>query len=394
MSIERRETKAGVTWRVRVHAGGRVVGDKTFTTKRAADTWERQQKEALGGGNFVSPQRSRLAVSVVAAEFLNARIGQVGAHSHRTDSDNIAALPSKFAARPIGSITDADVLRLLTTLLNGTDSQPARAHSTVSRMKTTFSALWTWAVRERYATTNVVRAVRMPSGAVQAAANDYFTPDTTEAVLAAQRERSAHGALITEFLSLTGLRWGELRAARVSSLRDLPFPALFISRSHSDGYGEKSTKNRERRSVPLVDRAHAIARGWAAGKLPGDYLATSATGLQVRGNYFRRSVAWTTTASGYTVHDLRHFAASMWLRNGVPINQVAVWLGDDPRTVLKVYAHVLGEAQDAEALRRLNSLPSHSPDAGTQTTQWKEVGRQEADETASSQGFFGGDGGI
>ncbi len=46
----------------------------------------------------------------------------------------------------------------------------------------------------------------------------------------------------------------------------------------------------------------------------------------------------------------------------MPINQVEAWLGDDPRTVLRVYAHVLGEAQDMEALHRLNAtLPSRSP---------------------------------
>ena len=43
---------------------------------------------------------------------------------------------------------------------------------------------------------------------------------------------------------------------------------------------------------------------------------------------------------------------------GIPVNQVAEWLGDDPRTVLKVYAHVLGEQQTIEALRRLNELTS------------------------------------
>ncbi|MBE7956297.1 hypothetical protein ABTZ44_17000 [Microbacterium oxydans] len=98
-------------------------------------------------------------------------------------------------------------------------------------------------------------------------------------ILATQRERSPHGALITEWLSLSGLRWSELRALRV-----------------------------------------------------GD-LATSATGLQLRGTYFRRAVAWTTTSPEHTIHDLRHFAASTWLRQGIPINQVAAWLGDDPRTV-------------------------------------------------------------
>ncbi|TFD46366.1 hypothetical protein E3T55_17295 [Cryobacterium frigoriphilum] len=45
---------------------------------------------------------------------------------------------------------------------------------------------------------------------------------------------------------------------------------------------------------------------------------------------------------------------------------MAEWLGDDPRTVLKVYAHVLGERQTIEGLRRLNKLapgPSQDPQA-------------------------------
>ena len=63
---------------------------------------------------------------------------------------------------------------------------------------------------------------------------------------------------------------------------------------------------------------------------------------------------------------LRHCCTSQWLRAGIPIHQVAEWLGDDPRTVLKVYAHVLGERQTIEGPRRLNELasgPSRDPRA-------------------------------
>lgn len=370
MSVERRESTAGVRWRVRIHAGGRVVADKTFTTKRAAESWEREQKEALGGGTFVAPQRSRIPLSEVASKFLEARLGQVSQHSHRTDRDNVAAIPSKLAARPIGSITEADILRLLTDLLAG------RAHSTVSRMKTTYSALWTWAVRERYTNVNVVRSVAMPSGIKQAPARDYLTPDVLAEVLDAQRGLSHRNALITEFLSLTGLRWSEFRALRVSDLQELPYPAVRVSRARSDGYDEKAPKTaRGRRHVPLVQRAHDIARQWAAGKGPGDFLATSATGLQIRGTYFRRAVSWTSTARGHNIHSLRHFAASSWLRAGIPANQVAEWLGDDPRTVMKVYAHVQGETHTIESLTRLNTLPSHSPGAGPNSSNRKESGQ-------------------
>ncbi|MFM9598171.1 hypothetical protein ACKI1O_53940, partial [Streptomyces scabiei] len=43
---------------------------------------------------------------------------------------------------------------------------------------------------------------------------------------------------------------------------------------------------------------------------------------------------------------------------GIPINEIAGRLGEDPRTVLKVYAHVLGEQQTIGGLRRPNELAS------------------------------------
>ena len=172
-------------------------------------------------------------------------------------------------------------------------------------------------------------------------------------------------------------------------------PARRVLRSHSDNFAQKAPKTaRGRRILPLVDRALEIARAWASGKGPDDYLATGATGLQLRGTYFRRALHWTTMARGFTIHALRHYAASTWLRQGIPINQVAAWLGDDPRTVLKVYAHVLGEEQDREALRRLNSLPSHSPDGVPGNENRGEGGGKGPEKTGSDQGKTGGDGGI
>lgn len=56
---------------------------------------------------------------------------------------------------------------------------------------------------------------------------------------------------------------------------------------------------------------------------------------------------------GFRRHALRHYAASTWLRLGTPINEVAEYLGDDPRTVLTVYAHVLGEGQRRDFANRL-----------------------------------------
>jgi hypothetical protein len=56
-------------------------------------------------------------------------------------------------------------------------------------------------------------------------------------------------------------------------------------------------------------------------------------------------------ASGHTLFAIT--PASTWLRLGTPVHEVAEYLGDDPRTVLAVYAHVLGEDQGREHLRHL-----------------------------------------
>lgn len=64
------------------------------------------------------------------------------------------------------------------------------------------------------------------------------------------------------------------------------------------------------------------------------------------------------------IHNLRHYAASSWLRLGTPVREVAECLGDDPRTVLAVYAHVLGEDQRrAHADRLARAEDPDSPGA-------------------------------
>lgn len=198
--------------------------------------------------------------------------------------------------------------------------------------------------------------------------------------------------LVTEWLALTGQRWSEARAVRVRDVQDLPYPAVRVHRAQSDGYREKGPKTRRGvRAVPLVERARAIAAEFAAGKKPNDYLLTTITGRQMRANLYRRYTKWTATARGRHVHHLRHFAASEWLRRGVPVSQVAAWLGDDPRTVLQVYAHVMGEEQDREALALLNRSEKPGPPGDPPTT--GETRPPDDKEWRKGQ-KIGGDGGI
>ena len=203
-----------------------------------------------------------------------------------------------------------------------------------------------------------MQTVRMPPGAVRTSDGfETFTEEELAQTLKQQCQLRPHLAAVTEFLSLTGLRWSERRALRVSDLHQNPFPAIRVARAHSESYQEGGTKNGRVRLVPLTRRAGELAVARTVGRNPDDYLFTSATGLQLRGEPFRRIIAWsTTTPRGRTIHDLRHYAASAWLRAGIPVHQVSQWLGhSNPSTTLKFYAHVLGEEQDIAAIAQLDA---------------------------------------
>lgn len=355
MSIEHRRTDSGSSrYQVRIKQNGRIVAIETFLRKSDAETWEREQYRAIQFGEFIPPKQSSKPFDEVVEEFMQSRIGQIAPHTWRTDRDNLANTPKSWSGLPISALTESDILAHLTSELN------TKAHSTVSRARTTLSALFQFTVRERMRLRNPVRDVPMPAGAQSKETRTEVDPPTDEElteILRLQQELSAKYAEVTEFISLTGLRWSELRAVRIRSLQEIPYPGLRISRAHSDGYQEKGTKTKNSRTVPLTARAQEIARHHAGVRKPGDYLFVSKTGKQLAGNLFRRYVKWTKTSSGHTIHDLRHHAASSWLRAGIPVHQVAKWLGHkNASTLLRIYAHVLGEKQEIAALKHLDAL--------------------------------------
>ncbi|MCU1556017.1 MAG: hypothetical protein JWN09_12 [Microbacteriaceae bacterium] len=354
MSIEQRHTTTGETrYLARVKHRERLVASKSFSRKADAVLWEREQYRRIAFGDFIPPARAVTPFATVAAQFLESRRDQISPHSWRTYRDNLVSVPDWFSARPLSTIGASEILAYLTEQLT------TKAHSTVRRAKGTLAAVFAYAIRERMLTHNPMRDVRMPPGVTRRSEGiETFTAQELAGALEQQQQLHPGLATVTEFLSLTGLRWSELRALRVSDLQYGPLSAIRISRAHSEGYEERGTKTGRIRLVPLTHRAGEIAAARAIGRNSEDYLLTSATGQQLRSDPFRRAVGWsTTTPRGRTIHDLRHYAASAWLRAGIPINQVASWLGHaSPSYTLETYAHVLGEAQDIAAVRRLNGI--------------------------------------
>jgi integrase len=56
-----------------------------------------------------------------------------------------------------------------------------------------------------------------------------------------------------------------------------------------------------------------------------------------------------------TLHTLRHSAATLMLVHRIPLHVASARLGDDPRTLLDRYAHLLPQS-DSEAAERVAGL--------------------------------------
>ncbi len=348
MSVNERTTKDGQTRYVaRAKSGDVYLGERTFTRKKEAEAWERETIHRYETGRPLAPKRTFTLKELVEMFQHSRRDGNP--HTVRTDNDNLATLPKALLARPLASIHANDIRDHLMSQLRA-----GKAPSTVARTKTTISALFTYAHENGLLTQpHPVHEMRKISqlgtvGQRSLSLGEIPTAERITAALNELRERRTGIADVFEFMSLTGVRWGEARSIRVSWLTEHPLPQLNVERSHSDGYEEKEPKSwRGTRSIPLSPRALAIFHAHAESKSPKDYLFTNNLGGQLKVGIVRKFPL------GFRRHALRHFAASTWLRLGTPINEVAEYLGDDPRTVLKVYAHVLGEGQRRDFAQRL-----------------------------------------
>lgn len=184
-----------------------------------------------------------------------------------------------------------------------------------------------------------------------------------------------HGELI-RLLLMTGLRRGEAMALRRSDV-DLASKKITVrmsrSVSNSDVYEGAPKTARSRRTLTMTDetvqlvtelnalndeRHQALYRHLAA----PTYLFTGITGTALRPDNVRQILhkiydridledeqlarraglvsAFTPTFPRLSIHSLRHTFVSLMAAQGMRLEVIAEWIGDDPATVMKVYLHV------------------------------------------------------
>ncbi len=336
-------------WRGVVKSGRQQVASRTFDTRREALAWVARERTALAGG--VDPRAGRRTVRVLLPEWLHERRHAVTRKTFIADSALRRLTPPALAALQIGAVTDREIARALIAL-----NQSGLAESSVKRFRDSLSAFFAWAVRERLIAANPVTGTRVPKGRGVRAVMRPFAEDELESFYMAASARDQRLADVLLVAAWTGLRWSELREVRVRDFVRVPMPVLLVSRAAPEGMEAKVTKSGKNRRVPVADRVLPLVLGCAEGKGPDDLLMTTRTDHQLHATAVKRTVVWSTVASGRRIHDLRHTAACLWLSKGVDPVTVQAWLGHASIATTNIYLHHLGSSADRAGLDRLNAL--------------------------------------
>ncbi|MBB2974485.1 integrase [Microbacterium endophyticum] len=356
MTISRVTRSDGtVRFRVRVKSGRNVVASRTFDKKGDAQLWESAQKRSLYLGEFVDPKAGRELIGAAMDRWHVGREGTIGNKTY-SDTERPALRHVKaLRSRPVGAVTARDFETLYATLLR------SLSRDTVVRYRQVYSAFFSWAVASKLVNKNVVIDSQIPKGTSTKAKREIFPFNVAE-LRAVHTEMLSYSnktnADIVLVLGLSGLRWGELAALRVRDVQQLPYPALRVSRSQSDGQEVRNvTKGGKTRTVPLTDEVASIILPLIRHKQPDDLVYPNTVGKPRTNRNWTRDSHWGDVHRGRRVHDLRHTAATIWLQSGVDLKTVQAWLGHSSATLTAdLYAHYMGSDADTAALARMNRV--------------------------------------
>ena len=160
-----------------------------------------------------------------------------------------------------------------------------------------------------------------------------------------------HFRLLIRGALLTGARYGELTALRISDYNH-ENNSIFIQQS----------KSGKPRYIPLNQEGVKFFKQLIVGKSSIEFIFTRANGSQWKKNFQSRPLQTACKAASIipaiTFHDLRHTYASILAMKGVPLQVISAVLGhSDTRITHKHYAHLM-PSYIADVIRE------HLPDFG------------------------------
>lgn len=351
-SIEKYVLKSGaLRYRVRYTKADNKPTDKAgFRTKSAAQTWLHEMEVAKASGMFVTAKARRTSMSGLIEKYVSLKVGlALNTVAQRQSHASNWVMP-KWGSWAIGDVNKQAVEQWLEEM-----SKAGAGTETIRKCYQLLVSIMERAVDENLISRNPVKKVRLPRTTRRK--HPYLTYDQVAELAEAIDQRYR---LFVVFLGLTGLRFGEAAALRISSL-DLPTRLINVEESVTEVRGVIEfgpTKSHERRTVAFPSILDSELKAAAEGRDDDALLFTSPDGYPLRHVTWRRrfwypaieaintrrQVEAAERESNYrpfpkvTPHDLRHTAASLAVREGASIVGVQRMLGHaDAKMTLNTY---------------------------------------------------------
>jgi integrase len=346
-NIQKRESKDGrVRYRAQVRLRGFPPQSETFDRKTDAKHWSQRIEAAIRDGkHFPDRQASRRTVAELVDRYLQA-LECRRLHSYPKQRQLLSWWSEKIGRYSLASVTPALIAEKRDELLAeniGTDKAPRRrSPATANRYLAALSKACSEAMREwHWLLDNPVRRVSKESessGRVR-----FLSLEERDRLLQACEHSEVHELQLIVLLAVTtGMRRGEILGLRWDDV-DLERGQAVLH----------NTKNRERRSVPLVAavlellRAHRRVR-----RIDSDLVFPGRKDRPISIDHAWYEALKLAEIQDFRFHDLRHTAASYLAMSGATSAEIAAVLGHKTLQMVKRYAH-LSDAHTGAVIDRM-----------------------------------------
>lgn len=334
-----KEGRQRTTYRVQVRRRGFPPVSATFARRTDAVRWAREVEADMQRRRFF-PQHE--AERHTVADLVDRRLAEIASerpHAMATERVCLSWWKEQLGQYTLANITPELIARHRDRL----QTEKRAANATANRYLGCLSKAFSQAVREwHWINDNPVRRVSKkpePRGRMR-----YLSDDERMRLLEACR-RSEYRPLylIVLFALTTGMRRGELFGLRWADI-DLERRVAVLH----------NTKNKDRRSVPIVPEVAELLREHGKVRALGNdkvFIAGGSPEMWLFDRAWYRALR-EAKIEDFRFHDLRHTAASYLAMSGATTAEIAAVLGHRTLAMVKRYAH-LSDQHVGEVVERM-----------------------------------------
>ena len=360
-TIEKRETESGKsTYRVKVRLKGYPAQSESFDRLTDAKKWASATETAIREGrHFKTAEAKKHTLAETIDRYIRDALPLQTPKEQKKKTINLGRWKQELGHALLSDLTPAAIVAVRDKLLAETTTHgKKRAPATVTSYMNALSAVLSLAVQEwGWLEDSPMRKAtkpKEPRGRVR-----YLSDEERSAILKACRESSNPLLYPATVMALsTGMRQGELMNLYWREPKNPPqFGAWGVLDMGASRIVLHSTKNGERRVVPLVGHALEQVKELAkVRRLDTDLIFPGKTNpsepIDLR-------QPWETALKqagieDFRWHDLRHSTASYLAMNGASLSEIAETLGHKTLQMVKRYSH-LSDAHVSRVVERMNN---------------------------------------